>query len=75
MSFKSLLKFSFSEFSFMYWVDAIGLLALVSFIYTSSVCREAIGLFGLLVASVTPTVLYYYFKDDNFHILAVILMK
>ena len=36
--------------------------------------REAIGLFGLLVASVTPTVLYYYFKDDNFHILAVILI-
>ena len=36
--------------------------------------REAIGLLGLLTASITPTLLFLYFKSDNFHILSIILL-
>jgi Na+/melibiose symporter-like transporter len=36
--------------------------------------REGIGLIGLLIASITPPLLYIYFKNNNFHILSIILI-
>ena len=36
--------------------------------------REAISLLGLLTASIMPTILYLYFKENNFHILSMILI-
>tara|TARA_B100000989_G_scaffold220213_1_gene168043 strand:- start:382 stop:1626 length:1245 start_codon:yes stop_codon:yes gene_type:complete len=38
------------------------------------VTREAVGIFGLLVASIVPSLLYLTFKDNNFHILSIILI-
>jgi len=38
------------------------------------VTREAIGLVGLLIASITPTILYLFYREDNFHILSIILI-
>ena len=36
--------------------------------------REGISLIGLLIASITPPLLYIYFKNNNFHILSIILI-
>ena len=36
--------------------------------------REAISLLGLLTASIMPTILYLYYKENNFHILSIILI-
>ena len=43
-------------------------------IVTVMTIREGIGLIGLLIASITPPLLYIYFKNNNFHILSIILI-
>ncbi len=35
--------------------------------------REFIGLIGLLVSAITPTVLYFYYGENNFHIFSILL--
>ena len=43
-------------------------------IVTVMTIREGISLIGLLIASITPPLLYIYFKNNNFHILSIILI-
>ena len=43
-------------------------------IVTVMTIREGISLIGLLIASITPPLLYIYFKNNNFHILSLILI-
>ena len=38
------------------------------------VTREGVSLLGLLFASVTPSILFYKYGDQNFHILSIILI-
>lgn len=38
------------------------------------VTREAIGLLGLLAASIIPTIFYIFYKESNFHLMTVMLM-
>ena len=43
-------------------------------IVTVMTIREGISLIGLLIASITPPLLFIYFKNNNFHILSIILI-